>query len=132
MNAVVYALVGFMKMCNCRRHPDRQIKQYVSKVKYAPFNRRQKVLTDLKQVHCEPLNLVGMNLNQMIGGKVRKGLWEDRKENKLFDRDKLLRQSGVDVLGWDTETCTSGDENDYSVQRYDDDKIELMGAPDLL
>lgn len=68
----------------------------------------------------------------MIGGKVRKGLWEDRSESKLFDRDKVLRQSGVDVLGWDTETCTSGDEGDFSVQRYDDDKIELMGAPDLL
>lgn len=46
---------------------------------------------------------------------MRKGLWEDRSESKLFDRDRVLRQSGVDVLGWDTETCTSGDEGDFSV-----------------
>eukprot|EP00347_Sterkiella_histriomuscorum_P011684 403371505 len=132
MNSLIYILVGAMKIFDCRRHGDRQIKQYVNHVKYAPVNRRQKVLTDLKQVHCEPLNLCGMNLTQMIGGQVPQGFWAQRKDEKLFDREKILRKSGLDVLGWDTETQTSGDDQEQIIQRYDDDKIEMMGAQDML
>ena len=40
MNIVLYILCGALKTLNCKRHPNRQIKQYVSNVKYAPVNRR--------------------------------------------------------------------------------------------
>ncbi|CDW90395.1 diacylglycerol [Stylonychia lemnae] len=94
--------------------------------------KRQKVLTDLSLVNHEPLNLCGMNMPQMMGGKVYYDFWNKNKENKLFDREKILKKHGIDFLGWDTETASSCDDTDDQIQRYDDDKMELVGAPDWL
>ena len=39
----------------------------------------------------------------------------------------------MDVLGWNTETASSCDETEsHNEQRYDDDKLELMGASDFV
>ena len=87
----------------------------------------------MKHVDCEPINLFGMNLPQMYGGFLKPQYWESKHNDKLFDRKKILRGQGIDVLGWDTETASSCDDYDTSyIQRYDDDKMELMGASDRL
>jgi hypothetical protein len=67
----------------------------------------------------------------MFGGIIKPNYWEKKQNDKLFDRNKILRSQGVGVLGWDTETASSCDDSsDSYVQRYDDDKMELMGAAD--
>ena len=38
----------------------------------------------------------------------------------------------MDVLGWETETASSCDDNEKFQQRYDDDKMELLGASDSM
>jgi hypothetical protein len=43
----------------------------------------------------------------------------------------MLNHSGVDVKGWDIESSSNEEEEKYS-QRYDDDKMELMGASDAV
>lgn len=90
----------------------RRIKQYINNVKYKPFNRRQKVVTDMKHVSCEPMNIFGMNLNHMFGGILKPKYWEKKSYDKLFDRNKILRDQGIGLLGWDTETASSCDENE--------------------
>lgn len=66
----------------------------------------------MKHVQCEPMNLFGMNLNHMFGGILKPNYWEKKSNDKLFDRNKVLRNQGLDVLGWDTETASSCDDMD--------------------
>ena len=76
--------------------------------------------------------MIGMNLPSMFGGILRPNYWQRTMNDKMFDRQKILRESGMDVLGWDTETASSCDDNEKFEQRYDDDKMELLGASDSM
>jgi hypothetical protein len=110
------------------------ITNYIERVKYTPANsRRQKIVTDMKHVQAEPLNMIGMNIPSIYGGILRDQYWESKHDNKLFDR-KLLKKTRVDVKGWlnDITESSSNEEEDKRDQRYDDDKMELMGASDAV
>ncbi len=72
--------------------------------------------------------MIGMNLPSMFGGILKPSYWENT--DKLFDREKTLRERGMGVLGWDTETQSSCDDAEKWIQKYDDDKMELLGAAD--
>lgn len=45
----------------------------------------------MKHVACEPMNIFGMNLNHMFGGILKPNYWEKKNYDKLFDRNKILR-----------------------------------------
>lgn len=47
-------------------------------------------------------------------------------------RGEVLKKSGVAIEGWDILESSCNEEDDKLIQRYDDDKMELMGASDLL
>ena len=64
----------------------------------------------MKLVNCQPVNLFGMNLTQMFGGFIKPQYWESKENDKLFDRKKLLKNTCINVLGWDTETGSSCDD----------------------
>lgn len=106
------------------------IKRFIERVKYTPLNRHQKIVTDMKHVNSDPLNMIGMNIPSIYGGILGDKYWESKHESLFFDR-KLLKR--VDVKGWDivTESSSNEEEEKYS-QRYDDDKMELMGASDAM
>ena len=61
LNYLLYCIYACKKLSNPNQS-GRYIKNYINKVHYTPFNRRKKVVTDMKQVDCEPINLFGMNL----------------------------------------------------------------------
>ena len=76
--------------------------------------------------------MIGMNIPSIYGGIVGDQYWESQQDNKLFDR-KLLRQSSLNITGWsDAYDSSSNDEEEKHLQRYDDDKMELMGATDAI
>lgn len=88
----------------------------------------------MSHVKSDPLNMIGMNIPSIYGGILKEQYWESKHEYKLFDR-KLLRSSRVDIKGWDVNDITessSNEEEEKYAQRYDDDKMELMGASDAM
>jgi hypothetical protein len=78
--------------------------------------------------------MIGMNISSIYGGILKEQYWESKHNDKLFDR-KILRGTALDIKGWDIndimESSSNEDEDRY-VQRYDDDKMELMGATEAI
>ena len=74
--------------------------------------------------------MIGMNVPSLYGGIINSKYWQKTMNDKIFDRRKILKDNGMDVLGWDTETASSCDDSENYEQKYDDDKIELVGAAD--
>ena len=109
------------------------MKNYINKVKHTPANRYQRVVTDMTKIKSDPLNMIGMNIPSIYGGILKEKYWESRHNAQLNDKNKMLRCSGIDVHGWDlSELSSAGEEDDRYAQRYDDDKMELMGATDAV
>jgi hypothetical protein len=73
--------------------------------------------------------MIGMNIPSIYGGMLQEKYWESKVDDKLYDRRaNMLSHSKVDITGWDVIESSSCDEFDRHAQRYDDDKMELMGA----
>ena len=93
------------------------------------------MITNMELVESAPLNMAGMNIPQCYGGMVKSQYWESIADQKFFDKRKMISKRGLGVKGWDisdiTETSSCEDENRFK-QRYDDDKMELLGASDPL
>lgn len=85
----------------------------------------------MKLVDSNPLNMIGMNIPQMYGGILQEGEWAMRNGYNFIDKRKIISASGIKLKGWETETSSCAEEEKY-VQRYDDDKMELLGAADPL
>ena len=100
-------------------------------MKQKPANRHHKMIADMDLVESNPLNMIGMNINQMYGGILQNDTWENTKEYRFIDKRSIISKSGIKFKGWDTETSSCAEEEKY-VQRYDDDKMELLGASDPL
>ena len=93
-----------------------QIKQIVNKVVSRPESANATVRADLQNVPTNPYNLVGSNITSIYGGRATKENWHDSASRPL----KVAKRRKSDY--W-----TSCDEDDQSgtLQRYDDDKLEL-------
>ena len=108
-----------------------KVKDYIKHVKQKPANRHHKMIADMNLVESDPLNMIGMNIPQMYGGILQNETWENSKEYCFIDKRRIINRSGIKLHGWDTETSSCAEEEKY-VQRYDDDKMELLGASDPL
>jgi hypothetical protein len=119
------------------------VKRYINKVKqYNPLGRAGRVVTDMRDIKSEPLNMIGMNIPSIYGGILSDKYWESRAEDKFFDRKAIQSCRRIDIRGWDkgvsstdTEYVQTSEDDMDSIkyaQRYDDDKMELMGASDAV
>lgn len=111
------------------------LKRYINKVKHYTPLKRGTIVTDMKKIESEPLNMIGMNIPSIYGGILSDQYWESRAEDKFF-RKLLKGCQKINVSGWDTtdyyQTSSADDDDLKYKQRYDDDKIELMGASDAM
>lgn len=128
-NKILYFIHGAYKMLNLGSVA--KVKDYISHVKQKPENRRHKMIADMNLVDSNPLNMIGMNIPQMYGGILCDGEWASRMGYDFIDKRKIIDKSGIKLKGWETETSSCAEEEKY-MQRYDDDKMELLGAADPL
>jgi hypothetical protein len=91
----------------------------------------------MKHMNVDPLNMIGMNIPSIYGGILGDKYWESKHDKPMFDR-LALKKSRVDIHGWYSneesmyESSSNEEEEDRKMQRYDDDKMELMGATDAV
>mmetsp|Transcript_627 Transcript_627/g.848 ORF Transcript_627/g.848 Transcript_627/m.848 type:complete len:153 (+) Transcript_627:790-1248(+) len=92
-----------------------QIKQIVEKVVSRPKSLNETVRADMQFLASNPYNLVGCNITSIYGGRVTKDNWHDSANRVL----KTTQGANAHY--------TSCDDADLgtTVQRYDDDKLEL-------
>ena len=90
----------------------------------------------MKKCNAEPLNMIGMNIPSVYGGILSEKYWESKQDDKIYERQnsrKLLKDQGFDVTWCSSYETSSNDEEEFKdIQRYDDDKMELMGATDKI
>jgi Diacylglycerol kinase accessory domain len=100
-NKILYGVHGVLRVFSWNR-ANQVLKRYINKVKhYTPLN-RGKVVTDMKHIETEPLNMIGMNIPSIYGGILSDKYWESRHEDKFFDRKALSGcQRIAAVKGWD-------------------------------
>ena len=66
----------------------------------------------MKHVHCDPLNMIGMNIPSIYGGILKQKYWESKHDYKMFDRHEMLKGSGIDVKGWDIDSSATEEEGE--------------------
>lgn len=92
-NKILYAVHGFLKVALSCNRANQVVKRYINKVKhYNPLNKNRggKIVTDMKHVQSDPINMIGMNIPSIYGGIVKEQYWESKHEDKLYDR-KMIR-----------------------------------------
>lgn len=115
-NKILYGIHGVLRVFSWNR-ANQVVKRYINKVKqYNPlFGGRGRVVTDMKHIQTEPLNMIGMNIPSIYGGILKDKYWESREEDKFLDR-KLLKGCGrIDIKGWDmndTEYVQTSEDDD--------------------
>jgi len=133
-NKLLYCLHGLLQALTTK--PLYHVKDYIATIKHTPINRPSstyKLVANLNEIPSNPVNLVGMNISSMYGGVIKPQYWEGTLGREMLNkRGELLEKSGVLVQGWDILESSCNEEEDKMEQRYDDDKMELMGAASLM
>lgn len=130
---MLYGLHGVLRVFSWNR-ANQVVKRYVKKVRHLG-GRLGKTVTDMQHVESDPLNMIGMNIPSVYGGILQERYWESKEADRFYDRKLVRSCKRIDIKGWTEETSelsSSNEEEEKLVQRYDDDKMELMGAPDAV
>lgn len=114
-----HVLFTFYEGCLCRRR--NSIKNQVKRVVSRPNTEEEAVRADISKLPTNPYNLVATNIHSVYGGLGNRETWKNSSARVL--RHPSIKKKESNVMH------TSCDENtmpDQLVQRYDDDKLELM------